>query len=213
MPLELIWVLPAVLALVDWYAVARDDRRTERWAKPAVLTSLMVTALVLGAAGSGTGWWLLVALFFGLLGDIALLSDTVPRFKAGVVAFLVGHLAYVACFVALGLPRPAWAWLGLVPLAVALVATRGVVPGVNRAAGGTAATMVAAYSGVIGAMLVTAWLTGEPLVALGATIFVASDSILSIDRFVRPLPHARLVLMVTYHVGQALIVLGVLATV
>jgi hypothetical protein len=25
---SLIWVLPAVLALVDWYAVAREDRRT-----------------------------------------------------------------------------------------------------------------------------------------------------------------------------------------
>ena len=64
---------------------------------------------------------------------------------------------------------------------------------------------------VIGAMLVTAWLTGEPLVAAGATVFVASDAVLSVNRFLRPLPHARLAIMVTYHVGQALIVLGVLA--
>ena len=46
--------------------------------------------------------------------------------------------------------------------------------------------------------------------AAGATVFVASDAILSVNRFVRPVPHARLVLMVTYHVGQALIVAGVL---
>jgi uncharacterized membrane protein YhhN len=49
------------------------------------------------------------------------------------------------------------------------------------------------------------------LVALGATVFVVSDATLSIDRFVRPIPHARLILMITYHVGQALIVAGVLA--
>ena len=42
-------------------------------------------------------------------------------------------------------------------------------------------------------------------------VFVASDSILSVNRFVRPLPQARLAIMVTYHVGQALIVAGVLA--
>ena len=63
---------------------------------------------------------------------------------------------------------------------------------------------------VIGAMLVVAWLTGEPLVAAGATVFVASDAILSVNRFVRPVPHGRLLLMVAYHVGQALIVAGVL---
>ena len=69
---------------------------------------------------------------------------------------------------------------------------------------------VAVYSVVIGAMLLLAWFTGEPLVALGASVFVVSDATLSIDRFVRPIPHARLILMVTYHVGQAMIVAGVL---
>ena len=33
----------------------------------------------------------------------------------------------------------------------------------------------------------------------------------SIDRFVKSIPRAHLVVMVTYHVGQALIVAGVLA--
>ena len=210
MPAELIWILPGVVALVDWYAVARDDRRTETWAKPLVLVSVMVAALVLGAAETGAGRWLLVALFFGLLGDIALLGDTLPRFKAGVYAFLVGHLAYLVCFAVLGLPRPGWAWAGLAALATALVATRGVVPATHRLGGAAMSVPVAVYSAVIGAMLVCAWFTGEPWVAVGATVFVASDTILSINRFVRPIPHARLALMVTYQVGQALIVVGVL---
>jgi uncharacterized membrane protein YhhN len=210
-PLETIWVLPVLLALVDWYAVARDDRRTETWAKPAVLVSLVAVALVLGAADSTAGRWLLVALVFGLLGDIALLSESLPRFRAGLWAFLVGHLAYVVCFVALGLDRPAWSWLGLVVLAGALVATRGVVPATHRLAGRQLSGPVAVYSAVIGAMLVLAWLTGEPLVALGAAVFVTSDATLSVNRFVRPIPHARLLLMVTYQVGQGLIVAGVLA--
>ena len=207
---EAIWILPACLALVDWYAVARGDRRTETWAKPLVLASLVAVAVVLGATGTAAGAWLLVALVFGLLGDIALLSDSLPRFRAGVCAFLVGHLAYLVCFASLGLTMPAWSWIGLAVLAVALFATRGVVPATHRLAGWALSVPVTVYSVVIGAMLLCAWFTGLPLVALGATVFVASDATLSVNRFVRPIPHARLILMVTYHVGQALIVAGVL---
>jgi len=47
--IDLVWLLPAVLALVEWYAVWRRDRRTQLWAKPAVLVALIVTALALGA--------------------------------------------------------------------------------------------------------------------------------------------------------------------
>jgi uncharacterized membrane protein YhhN len=208
---ELIWALPACFALIDWYAVARGERRTETWAKPAVLVTLIVAAVVLGATATAAGVWLLVALAFGLLGDVALLSDSLPRFNAGVGAFLLGHLAYLVCFAVLGLTAPGWAWAGLLVLALALFVTRGVVPATHRAAGRGLSIPVAVYSVVIGAMLLGAWFTGEPLVALGASVFVASDATLSVDRFVRPLPHARLLVMVTYHVGQALIVAGVLA--
>ena len=156
------------------------------------------------------GTWLLVALAFGTLGDVALLGDSEDRFRAGVAAFLVGHLAYLVCFASLGLPRPGWAWLVLVVLLATSVATRGVVPATHALGGVRLSVPVAVYTVAIGAMLVTAWFTGEPLIALGATIFVASDATLSIDRFVRPLPSGHLLVMVTYHVGQALIVLGVL---
>ena len=206
----MIWALPACFALVDWYAVARGDHRTEVWAKPLVLASLIVAAVVLGATETAAGTWLLVALAFGLLGDVALLSDSLPRFRAGVLAFLVGHLAYLVCFAALGLTVPAWSWAGLAVLAVALWATRDVVPATHRLGGRALSVPVAVYSLVIGAMLLFAWFTGVPLVALGATVFVVSDATLSINRFVRPIPHAHLILMVTYHVGQALIVAGAL---
>ena len=208
---ELIWVLPVGFAVLDWYAVARADRRTESWAKPATLVALLATAVALGAPDATPGRWLLVALVFGLLGDVALLGDSLGRFKAGVAAFLVGHLGYLVCFAALGLPRPGWSWAVLAVLVLSVVVTREVVPATHRQGGAALSVPVAVYTAAIGAMLVCAWFTGEPLVALGATIFVASDATLSVDRFVRPLPHAHLVVMVTYHLGQALIVLGVLS--
>ena len=85
------------------------------------------------------------------------------------------------------------------------------LPEAYRAAGAKLAVPVGVYMAVIGAMLICAWFTGEWLVAAGATVFAASDGTLSVNKFVRPVPHAGVAIMVTYHVGQGLIVLGVLA--
>jgi len=204
------WALLAVAALTDWYAVRRGDKRLETIAKPATLAALILVALSLGATDTTAGGWLLFALAFGLLGDLALLSDSVPRFQAGVAAFLVGHVGYLLSFSELGLPRPGWSWAVFAVLLVTVVLTRDVTPSVHRSGGLALSGPVVIYTLVIAAMLVLAWFTGDWVIALGATVFVASDSILSTNRFVRPLPQAQLAIMVTYHVGQALIVAGVL---
>ncbi len=209
--MELVWGLPAVLALVDWYAVARHDRRTETWAKPATLLALIVTALVLGAADTDAGRWLLVALVFGLAGDVFLLGDSDLRFRLGLASFLVGHLAFAVAFIRLGLDQPGWLWIAWLVLFACLIATRRVVPATFLRGGRALALPVATYTVVIGAMLILAFDTGEPLIAVGAAVFAASDSILAVNRFVSPRPWAPVAVMVTYHVGQALIVAGVLA--
>jgi uncharacterized membrane protein YhhN len=201
----------AVVAPLDWWAVAVRGRRREWVLKPVVLALLIVVAWSRGAPDSATGWWVLVALALSLAGDVALLSESEPRFVAGLGSFLLAHLAFVLAFAHLGMRR---AGLGLVGLAlvVALVAVVGRrVVSAARAEGGTGlAAAVAAYMGVIGVMVVAAWATGHLLVALGATVFMASDAILALDRFVRPRRFGPLAVMVTYHLAQLLIVLGVL---
>jgi uncharacterized membrane protein YhhN len=210
---DLIWALPVALALVDWYAVAREDRRTETWAKPAVLVALIVTALVLGAPDSAAGVWLLVALVFGLAGDVCLLGDSDTRFRLGLAAFLVGHLAFVASFIQLGLDPQGWNYVSFLVLGACLLATRQVAASTYLRGGLALAAPVGIYTVVIGAMVIYAFTTGVPLVAIGATVFAVSDTVLARDRFVRPWNGARLLVMITYHVGQALIVAGVLASV
>jgi uncharacterized membrane protein YhhN len=46
----------------------------------------------------------------------------------------------------------------------------------------------------------------------GALLFYISDTILSMDRFVDPIPHGRLLTMITYHLGQLGILLGAAMT-
>ena len=209
---QLVWLLPLACALVDWYAVWHADRQTEHWAKPATLVALIVAAVVLGAADDTAGVWLLVALVFGLAGDVFLLEKSDTRFRLGLAAFLVGHVAFVLSFTQLDRDPQGWNYVSLLVLGACLLATRQ-VPASTYLRGGLAlAAPVALYTVVIGAMVIYAFTTGVGLIAVGATVFAVSDTVLARDRFVRPWEGAQLLVMITYHVGQALIVAGVLAT-
>jgi sterol desaturase/sphingolipid hydroxylase (fatty acid hydroxylase superfamily)/uncharacterized membrane protein YhhN len=148
---------------------------------------------------------LVAALLASLAGDVALM---VPGgFLPGLVAFLLAHVAYVALFArGVGvLPRhgaaPAVALYGLAMLAV-------LWPHLPPGLGGP----VAAYVAVISAMGAQA--IGRALVrrdaasvatAAGALLFVASDTVLALDRFVGPVPLAPFWILSTYFTAQLLI--------
>ena len=67
---------------------------------------------------------------------------------------------------------------------------------------------VTAYMAVISAMVVCAAGTGDGVAVAGAALFYASDALIGISRFVRSTPWAPVAIMVTYHVGQCLLVLS-----
>ena len=78
---------------------------------------------------------------------------------------------------------------------------------------------VAVYVLAIGAMVVSAvatagridWPAWRSVVAIaGALLFMASDSMIGWSRFVEQFRGAQVSIIVTYHLGQALLVLGLL---
>ncbi|MBM6400323.1 lysoplasmalogenase [Phycicoccus sonneratiae] len=202
--------LTTLIAGADWWAVVTRRPAVERWAKPAVMVGLAALAVALGATASTPGVLVLASLALGLVGDVVLLDDGQTRFLGGLAAFLVGHLAWVAAFVTLGLDRPVLGWLGVAVVAAALAAGRRILPA-SHADGGTAlAVPVAFYMAVIAAMAVTGWATGHLLVGLGASLFVVSDTALALGRFVEQRAWTAPVVIVTYHLAQALLVAGML---
>jgi uncharacterized membrane protein YhhN len=55
----------------------------------------------------------------------------------------------------------------------------------------------------------TDWLSSPAyLVSFGAVLFVASDIVLAWDKFVNPVRRGRLVVMMTYHLGQFALIAG-----
>ena len=65
---------------------------------------------------------------------------------------------------------------------------------------------VTVYMVVIGVMAGSAIAAGLPIAIAGALLFMLSDSMIAWNRFVAPFAGARLAIIVTYHVGQALLV-------
>ncbi|MGG5257417.1 lysoplasmalogenase family protein [Phycicoccus avicenniae] len=199
-----------VAAAADWWAVATRRPAVERWAKPTVMVGLLGVALALGD-GHPVLPWVLVALALGLVGDVLLLEDTPTRFLGGLAAFLLGHLAWVVTFVGIGLDRPALAGVGAVLVVAALVVGRRILPAAWRDGGAALAAPVALYMAVIAAMALTGWATGHLLVGLGASLFVVSDTVLALRKFVAERPWHALAVITTYHLAQALLLVGLLA--
>jgi uncharacterized membrane protein YhhN len=181
----------AALAVLDWVAVARQWTSAEYVAKPGALLALLGYAMTGEAASS----WLLAALACSLLGDVLLM---LPRdlFIAGLLAFFAAHLAYLVAIPGVVVPRVVW-------LAVVLAATTPISTRLLRSVPAVPMRRaVAAYMVVIAAMVSSALALGTGSAAAGALFFLASDTLLGWNRFVRPVANAQLVIMVTYHLGQ-----------
>ena len=198
----------AVAAVANWVAVARRATPLEYVAKPLTLAALVGVALALDPQDGTVRTWFVAALVASLAGDVFLM---LPRdlFVAGLGAFLLGHLAYTGGLAAAGIDPP---WLGLGAVAVA-VAVAGIGPplvrGVRRSSPELVVPVVA-YVVVISAMVAAAIGTGDGVAAAGAVLFYASDTLIGLTRFVRAHPRGDLAVMVTYHLGQALLTLSLL---
>jgi uncharacterized membrane protein YhhN len=202
-------IAAGVAALVDWWAVARGRRMVELWAKPLTMALLVGVAATAGDPDGDVRAWLVAGAVLGLVGDVALLGDGEAAFMVGLAAFAVGHLAYAIAAVLVGFDA-AWALVGAAFMAVVLgfrFATR-TVPGARRRGGPALAGAVVFYACVITAMVITAWGTTAVIAGVGAMAFAASDWVLGHERFVGPLPGGRLSVIVPYHVGQALLIVG-----
>jgi uncharacterized membrane protein YhhN len=199
-----------LFAVGDWVARARKNAVLEYVCKPATLVALIATAVALTPvhdAGSRRVWFV-AALVCSLAGDVFLMLRA-DMFVAGLAAFLVGHVCYVGGFWTKG-PTSGMA-LAIAGAAVVVFVTP-VARRVLRALRDRRepALPVGLYIVVISVMLASALSTGNWVAGVGAVLFVWSDTMIAWNRFVRPFRSADLGIMVTYHLGQAGLVLSLL---
>jgi uncharacterized membrane protein YhhN len=205
-------IAAAFVAIANWIAVGRDDLALERITKPLVIAWLLGAVVLAGPVASLPRWLLIVALGASLAGDRLLLPP--GRFVAGLVAFLVAHLAYVGAFL-VGPQAPGLIALALIVAAgTALTIGRRLVRGAQRVGLGGP---VSGYLVAILAMAIAATGSGSLPAALGAWLFVVSDTILGWDRFAAGPPSTpvgaarrRLAVIVPYQAAQVLLTIAIL---
>ena len=206
------FVLPAATAISALLAVAAAP-----WALGAPwmafvfkpLTTLLVVAHAWprGRDAPLARRWVLAGLVLSLAGDVALLW---PRegFLPGLVAFLLAHLAYLAAFTrGQPLARPAWPFAAYAVVAAAILGVlwSGVPAGLRLP---VAAYVICLVSMAAQAAVVWRGARGTPaarragLLATGGALFVTSDALLAVNRFMAPLPAAALWILASYWAAQ-----------
>ena len=187
--------------------------------KPATMAIAIIfvasRAISTGAIGRFDAF-LLAALVFSLGGDVFLMLPGdqplwgLPTFILGLGSFLVAHLFYIVLF------RQGQPWF---PSKRALLVVLGVGAAMYAIVWGGLGNdtvlkiAVAAYVTVIS--LMTAQAIGRAVtlgdsasrwVAVGACVFMVSDSLIAINKFVTPVALSSLWILVTYYCAQMLIV-------
>jgi uncharacterized membrane protein YhhN len=203
--------LAAAAALVDWFAVAAGRRPLEYVAKPLATAGLVGVACTLDPVHADMRVAFVVALVLSLAGDVFLMLPEDRWFLPGLASFLLAHLAYVVGF-AVGPGTGGELAVGALIAAVVAVPLGVRLLRAVRRTSPALAGPVGAYVTVIAAMVACATGWGNAWAVVGAWLFFASDALIGETRFVRPgeadARWGRLAVIVTYHLGQAGLVLS-----
>jgi uncharacterized membrane protein YhhN len=172
--------------------------------KPLTTLLVIAWAFTRGAGVPVQRRRILIGLWLSLAGDVFLLWPK-EGFLPGLVSFLLAHLAFIAAFsvpVRFG-ARP-WVFVayGAVALAILSQLWSGVPPGLRAP--------VVAYVVCLACMAAqaAAWWRSVPMstparcAAIGGALFMASDSLLAINKFASPLPLPALWILSTYWLAQ-----------
>ena len=143
------------------------------------------------------------ALALGGAGDVALLGSGEIAFTAGLVSFLAGHVAWIIAL----RQRPGGGRLRARPaLAAPHVATFGAMNAYLWRRTGQNRIPVLVYSAALLAMSLVALDSGSPRTTAGGALFLASDTLLALEKFGDlKLPAHEGLVMATYASAQALL--------
>ncbi len=203
-------------------AVARHAKRVEYVCKPLTLMVLIAAAVAYRRPPLPDARWAftLAALCLSLAGDVFLMLPK-DLFVAGLASFLFAHLAYVAAFNTTSPPLLPLLVGAAVTLAVTVPLFRGLRAGILRQRRRELVVPVTLYVVAISAMAASAIATlgrpewsaqGRAFAIAGAVLFVTSDALIGWTRFVRTIRGGPIAIMVTYHVGQVALVVGLLGS-
>lgn len=176
-----------IVAVAFLLVAERLESRRGIWVfKPLASIGFVGTALSAGALESPYGRWVLLALVLSWLGDVLLIPRSPAAFRVGIGSFLLGHVAYVAAFLARGIDLGWTAIAAAAVLGVLFPVLRWLGPHVPSALRNAVFAYVAVISTMVACAAGTARAAGAPAIFVAALAFYLSDLSVARDRFVTP---------------------------
>ncbi|MEN8172188.1 MAG: lysoplasmalogenase [Chloroflexota bacterium] len=204
------------IAMLNWLASAKKWKNLVYITKPGTILVLLAWLWQTGHF-QGPMIWFALGLIFSLAGDIFLMLPQ-EKFMAGLVSFLLGHIAYIIGLTPRILEFNVASYLVMFMVGMtAFRLYRRITANLGSSGKQKTRGPIMIYFTAIGLMVTAAlltmttsdWNTWASLsVSGGALFFLVSDSWLAWDRFVAPLKNRDLRIMVTYHLGQIGLVIG-----
>ena len=206
-----------VLVILDLITGSLENGSLRHFTKPLILFSLLLYFAFNGRSlDRPTYLLMLLALFCSWLGDSFLMYDTISPhyFMLGLVSFLIAHILYGLVFLRRWNKSTSTAFWVVLFLLVLYGSVLFVQLKDNL---GELSIPVIIYVSAILLMALTAFnrrnrvsSEGFRMVFLGAILFVASDSVLAINKFLIVVPYSHILVMGTYACAQFLITKGIL---
>jgi len=203
--------------IIHVYSEAIDNKTLKFITKP-LLMPLIILYYIFNVNLLAINWFLVIALIFGMLGDISLMIGREGKwFMIGLGSFLVGHIFYIITYLLLSasslLQFPPIGWFLLLPLVgLTLFFFLRIKGKMGELQIPTMIYLVVIFLVSFFAMLLLS--VFSPLafifVYLGPILFIISDGLIAVDKFDTKISNEGVYVMITYVLAQLFITQGII---
>ena len=194
-----------LVAIIDIYAVISLNKSLEIIFKPLLMTVLVIVYLL---SVKKANFWLVSALFFSFWGDVFLLDKT-NYFLFGLASFLIAHVMYIKMVSKFLKKHSFFNVLKAVFIFITLFAGVLFVIKDNLSEMLVPVIVYGITISVFGACSLLNYQQEKSLtnlcLLLGAILFIASDSLIALNNFYKPLLYFDISIIVLYIFSQYLI--------
>jgi uncharacterized membrane protein YhhN len=202
---DIIYLILSIASMIVYTCL---DRQVSLFAIFKPLSILFLLALAVGSINETNKPYaknIVTGLAFGVVGDVFLIAP--DTFVPGLISFLMGHVFYIFAMLKLARKNNFMVLTLIAAATAALVFV--MVSGLIESDRTFLILPVICYGAVIALMAYTGITAGEKIISAGVILFLISDSILGINRFVLPVPLGSVIVWVTYCGAQMLLSLSV----
>lgn len=207
-------IIFTVFTAIHLYASLKQDKTLRAITKPVILLALLGFYL---ETAPNPSWFIILALLFSWLGDVLLIPHGIGWFTAGGLAFWASHIFFIIGYVSINPAILSLQWYIVIPFAV-VYAALSVLTFIRLKPHLPKPLFFPMFCYLLtnGAMNCFAWLNliaapglGTAITAVGALLFFMSDCTLFFVRFKKDSKiKTHFPVMLTYSIGELLIVLG-----